>query len=322
MTKLILTILTLFFITSITIGQNIVINSSFEDTVYCPDISTSIEYSQGWSSYQGTPDYFNTCSTDPNYSVPNNGWGIQNSFSGNAYAGFWAYYHPHSPNGREFIGRELATPMIIGQNYFISINFSLSDLANCAINNIGICFSTEPHSWISSPDSINNSPQFYTNNIIIDKVNWTTISGWFTADSAYQFMAIGNYFNDDLTDTIILDTPQFYGYGAYYFVDDICISVDSTTCPQYANIIELSDKNNYKIFPNPANQFALLEFLNSKNENYTFELYDINGQLLRVIEGIKTNKLKVERQNLEKGMYFFKLLSDKKMTLTGKLIFN
>ena len=66
-------------------SQNLVPNSSFEDTVHCP---TSTNQVFNWSNpTQCFPDYFNSCSVaDGNaVHVPNNIWGNQNAHSGVAY---------------------------------------------------------------------------------------------------------------------------------------------------------------------------------------------------------------------------------------------
>src|SRR4051812_43656962 len=74
-------------------AQNLVPNSSFEDTVACPNSISQIDRATGWSSYRQSPDYFNSCAyiTYPNASEPSNIWGYQYSRTGNAYAGFIAY---------------------------------------------------------------------------------------------------------------------------------------------------------------------------------------------------------------------------------------
>jgi gliding motility-associated-like protein len=58
-----------------------------------------------------------------------------------------------------------------------------------------------------------------------------TVSGFFIADSAYQYIAIGNFFDDSNTDTSSVGSSSNVQIG-YYFIDDVWVSEvkDSTEC--------------------------------------------------------------------------------------------
>ncbi|MFK5856991.1 MAG: trypsin-like serine protease [Bacteroidota bacterium] len=75
-----------------------------------------------------------------------------------------------------------------------------------------------------------------------------------------------------------------------------------------------------KIYPNPTSQSTILEFDNPSNENYTIKIFDITGDLMRTINDCKTNKVKLEKGNLSSGYYFIKVVSEKQVLATGKLI--
>lgn len=74
------------------------------------------------------------------------------------------------------------------------------------------------------------------------------------------------------------------------------------------------------IFPNPFDQYATLNFENTTNEKHTLLIYNSTGQLVRLIDNITTNNLKIERQNLTKGLYIFKLLKNNKLIMACKFI--
>jgi len=314
------------FLSSSLFSQNLVANPSFEDTIKCPDAMTDVTYSTGWSSYANTPDYFNTCSSNSNYSIPNNGWGNQNPYSTgcNAYVGFWTYYAPFSPNGREFIGRQLSAPLIIGQKYYVSFKISLGETSNCGIDKIGCFFLTYSPSGILS---VNNSPHVYSNIIVTDKLNWIAVVDTFTADSTYQYIAIGNFFDDNNTDTIKLGPPNAFGYTAYYYLDDICISSDSTTCSPFSfvcnvGINENNIENVISIYPNPFSDFTTIEITKEKFLSYDFIIYDLTGRRVKSI-AIKEKITKIERDNLTSGVYLFTFVSsDKSILNSGKIIIN
>src|SRR5205085_938011 len=50
----------------------------------------------------------------------------------------------------------------------------------------------------------------------------TTISGTFTADSAYSYVAIGNFYTDDST-TIVNVCPSCAQVPSEYLIDDVCV---------------------------------------------------------------------------------------------------
>jgi hypothetical protein len=183
-------------------SQNIVSNPSFELYSTCPNNVDQLSLCLSWSSFRETPDYLNTCSnTTLLITPPNSYFGFQYPHSGNAYAGFYIFAH-YIPNNRELIGSQLLDTLIIGQKYFISfyLNLGGSLIAKTTIasNKMGVKFSTVPYSY-SNPAPINNFAHYYCNNIITDTVKWTRINGSFIADSAYNYIIIGNFFADSLT---------------------------------------------------------------------------------------------------------------------------
>src|SRR5271157_5345469 len=78
-------------------AQNLVPNPSFEQYDTCPNSSGQINYAKYWfQGGPGNPDYFNICSSTLPYpgnqfSVPQNAWGYQFAYEGNAYCGEYSY---------------------------------------------------------------------------------------------------------------------------------------------------------------------------------------------------------------------------------------
>lgn len=313
-------------------AQNFINNYSFEQYTQCPDNLNEISYSIGWKSYYATPEYYNVCATNPNVSVPHNAYGsYQLPLTGVAYAGFYAYWSPIYGNGhkniREHIGRQLASPLVIGTKYYVSFKVSLADnsatmgSANCACNNLGIKFSTMPYNiYADSANSsplVNNFAHIFETTLITDTVNWTTVAGSFIADSAYDYLIIANFFKDANTDTLLFKPSQIYCF-AYYYVDDVCISTDALTCG-LTDISEIQLENAIKIFPNPFCISTTIEI----DDKFKFNiceaiLYNILGVELKHYE-MKNSELTIERDDLPEGMYFLKINIDKQF-FTQKLI--
>lgn len=289
---------------------NLVPNPSFEYTVSCPLGPDDATKCQSWSSYRNSPDYFNSC--DPfinNVSTPFNFGGYQVPKSGNAYMGVLTYYsQTQIPGFREYLGAKLTNTLTLSQKYFFSMRWvatkSSVGPSNCYSNNLGVTFSKKNYT-AGNPYPINNLAKVYSTTISNDTVNWNIIKGSFIADSAYEYVIIGNFFNDNSTDTLIFDSnPNCM--GAYYFIDDVCVSTDSIFTFNYipAGVSEFSKNNNrIKIYPNPTNDIFILE-KPEEDENY----YIMNVMGIMVKEGFcKGKKHRIDVSDLDNGLYFLVL---------------
>ncbi len=78
--------------------------------------------------------------------------------------------------------------------------------------------------------------------------------------------------------------------------------------------------NNVKIYPNPITDFSLIEFENPGNNSYTFTLYNMKGQQLRILKDIKSNRILLELKDLSIGIYFFQLNSNSELYSRGNFI--
>ena len=66
---------------------------------------------------------------------------------------------------------------------------------------------------------------------------------------------------------------------SYYYVDDICVSVDSMACSMKTNVQELRYNEDIKIYPNPSTQFLTLEFENINLMNHELLLFDQQNEI-------------------------------------------
>jgi Secretion system C-terminal sorting domain len=81
----------------------------------------------------------------------------------------------------------------------------------------------------------------------------------------------------------------------------------------------IEDEKPVKVFPNPFSESALLQF-DYKPGSYSLSLYSSQGQLFREIKKIKTGKIRIEKDGLPKGLYFFQIHNGQEITGRGKLI--
>jgi OmpA-OmpF porin, OOP family len=301
-------------------SQNLVPNPSFEIYDTCPDNENLVEYATGWSNYGGSPDYHNSCSSNPQFSVPDNWGGFQQAATGNAYCGIstYCYLNSSTSDSREFIGIQIST-LEVGKKYNVSFKASLGVNEwpapdwNCATNNLGILFSIVPFD-INIPLDIKNFAHIYSDSIISDSMNWTLISGNFIADSAYQYMAIGNFFDDASTDTLKIFNQQFniYYCCSYYYIDDIIVEKD-TTIDTTAISESAFSQNISSIYPNPFSEKITIEFSFFQISEITVDLIDLFGKKIKSIQTNNTKKIEIFRDELPCGIYFLSVSSSSKV---------
>ncbi|MBK6831300.1 MAG: hypothetical protein IPG92_11440 [Flavobacteriales bacterium] len=129
-------------------------------------------------------------------------------------------------NAREYAGCQLLEPLEVGESYDLSFYTNVAFGGSYwsptrACNNMGMLFTMQPNIWtgLSGPlFTLRNYAHLHSTAIIGDTANWTLVSGSFVADSAYQYLVIGNFFSNALTDTLHLAPNN--ELGAYYFVDE------------------------------------------------------------------------------------------------------
>lgn len=241
----------LFVIFHKSFNQNLVPNPSFEKSTYCVWETWGDTTSLGadhWKSYRGSTDYLSKCNSWRWTNV----FGYQQAYSGDAFAGFYAYIEPN--DGREILGTKLLAPMIKGRNYEVSIKVSLaSGYVDSGCNNVGVLFLTKGYystTYMSIPCAkclgyLPNYAHVYSESVIKD-YGWTEIKGNFTADSSYTHIAIGNFFDNKRT-TLEIASPYNEGKRyAYYYIDDVSVEDSDTS----------SETNDFEFFIELPNVFT------------------------------------------------------------------
>ena len=85
--------------------------------------------------------------------------------------------------------------------------------------------------------------------------------------------------------------------------------------------LELAD-NNSQAFPNPFSLYTTISISSDINmdENISFQLFDILGNKVKIIDEIAEHVTKFSRDNLANGVYIYKLIQGGKIISTKKLI--
>ncbi|MDF2436211.1 MAG: type sorting protein [Bacteroidota bacterium] len=92
-----------------------------------------------------------------------------------------------------------------------------------------------------------------------------------------------------------------------------------------SNGIEETEKlrSSVKLYPNPMHSSSHLEFDPESLKafgNISFHLYDITGKEIKTTDHINTSSFQIERMNMSKGLYVYKLIADDKLISSGKLM--
>ena len=312
MIKIVSLYIFIVFTTNYSVAQNLVKNPSFEDTINCPTGPGQMSNCKNWSSVTPSPDYFNSC----NYgemSIPGNLKGYQYASQGKAYVGLFTYYG-YLPDTREIIQGELKTELELNKKYFFSFKVSMAEGSAYATNNIGIAFSVAPF-----PDFVNkiihrNNAKSKGNEVIKDSVNWVTISGSFVADSNYRYIQIGNFYSDSLTDTVNINLTKWL--LSYYYLDEMCISSDSSTCIEKLGSNSQLNDSEIKMYPNPFQNSVIVE-LNNTGSRKNIYIYNSNSQL--IFKDVFFEHIDINTSNFPPGLYSI-LVTDSEGTVKTKTI--
>ncbi len=174
-----------------------------------------------WSSATAaSPDAFG-----PRVRVPasweEKDFGKQTAHGGSSMAGITVYgCEEGKSHCREYVQIELMEPLVIGQDYYAE--FWVSHLPrSLQVNNLGMYCSTEMID-LKTDDQLTFKPQINTDYIVDCKNNrWVKIAGHFQATTAANYLLIGNFFPDSLTEKRSI-CDNFLPF-AYYYIDDVLL---------------------------------------------------------------------------------------------------
>lgn len=309
------------------ISQNTIFNPSFEDTISCPPYGSlmweHIKLAKGWfqpdtsSENYSSTDLFHSCSYSSNADVPNNFAGYQYAHTGEAYCGI-ILFAPYSipANYREYIETKLSESLKQGKKYCVSFYISLSDDFRFSTRQIGAFFSTDSV-FASNSIVLPYIPQVvYSGAFMTDTSIWYSIYGEFVATGGEQFITIGNFKDDNNTDSIVTN-PNAAGKYAYIYIDDVSV----TLCDS-VNVVERTDKDpHFSIYPNPNNGSMQLDYRVAEMTNVKLVIYDMKGiSVASYLLSQNKSSLLIDNRELQNGVYFYRIFNDGIPTTTKKLI--
>ncbi len=309
-------------------AQNIVPNPSFENLTDCPSYYGQFGFVSDWFPMNGgNPDLYNPCATNPEVSAPSNVFGYQQPASGIGYVGMWGW-SGQTISGfgyREIIGARLIEPLIAGHQYWFSMKVSwTSGFPNpnghtgFASNNMGVKCAMDSL-WIDSYwIPWQGHANYHSVDIITDSVNWTLLSGSFVVDSAYQFIYIGNFYDDVSTSVQQMDASG--QYFSYYYADDVCLSPFPGSCPEATGVEHVLWGTNAGVRYEPTNATLYLSGLEPAAP-LRLDWFDVSGRSIgsfSLAQGAHT-ELSVKIDPLPTGFCMLRL-TDGRVARTWKLL--
>ncbi len=202
-------------------GQNLVPNPSFEKFSVCPTEYDQVDRATPWQKYQGSPDYFGSCTGNKAIKIPKNFFGYAEPPTGGHFVGV-ACFHKNVPN--EIIGVALKKPLQKGRRYKVGFKALLAQTySGLAVSNLGILFTNQP---VSSPQA--GKAHVKSDSIINTDSAWKLVQGEFLADDQYTHLTLGMFYNQ--AECKVKVRPQAFNNSAYYFIDDIFV-IPISDCP-------------------------------------------------------------------------------------------
>lgn len=251
-------------------GQNLVPNPSFEVYDTCPTYQNQVHYATGWfNPWASSSDYFNACASDslypsPYFSTPFNEFGFQWPADGEAYVGISTGNGLLNTPYREAVAVQLLDPLQPGALVYMAFKASPGGFGSWEVNSahwtgkgVGLKF------FVTVPMDLNtylypNSAAVHLDQALTDTANWTTVSGTYVPDSAYQYVVVANFFADSLSQPQVMD-PDGDFPKSYAFIDQVCVSYSPDYCDQWLGLSSSMEQPDLKISPNPFTEHLTLD---------------------------------------------------------------
>ncbi|MEP7169904.1 MAG: T9SS type A sorting domain-containing protein [Bacteroidota bacterium] len=300
-------------------GQNLVPNGDFEQDSLCPWAADQLYFASFWMNpatniynVSGTPDYFNSCCANPIVGVPvNYVYGYQLAHSGGAYSGIclWVYAFPlTNANRRDYIEAHLSSTLIANTCYHFQMFVNLANFSCYTSEALGVYFSNSSITGVNNWAPLPFTPQISYVGNVFDSLNWTEVSGNYTAQGGENFLIIGNFKNDSNTYTISTNLITCNA-SAFVYIDDVSLSPCTA-------IVENKETYTIKINPNPFMDKLKITVLTEEQSEII--LFDIVSR--KLLQQKFTNSVSLNTEQLVKGIYLYEVRNKNWVIKKGKVV--
>jgi len=235
---LLLSLISLALAAMATAQTNLVLNGSFEDTVFCttPTQCTLLKAEHWYNPNTATPDVWD-CDLDRSCGDPMEPFGpnapyFQFAQDGIRHAGNFFWDGPSSSNTREYLMTKLSGPMLAGVAYEVSL-WQVRMRWRYAIDHIGVWFGADSL-FETTPNWLNVTPQVRLRHpletYLVEGNTWEQLVDTIIAAGGERWMVIGNFDHAGTVNGFDLMPPGPNLPYAYYFIDQVAVvSVDKGT---------------------------------------------------------------------------------------------
>jgi len=298
----------LLFTFTICGAQNLVPNGDFEQYSGCPNALIQLDSALFWrSATSATPDYFNACANPSFVGVPSN-IGVQNAYSGDGYSGIYLWYQLASI--REYIEVPLLSPLVANQCYHFEMYINLSEYSSYSTYSIGAYLSDTLFIDYSTLTTLPLVAQIQNDSLNVpDFINWTLVSGDYTAHGGESYLILGN-FKDDANTPVTL-TPNAGNNLAYVYIENVSL----LTCVSIG-ISEQANNSDVTIYPNPVT--CELSIATIHHEQSEIILYDITS--VKLLQQAFINSTTLNLEQLASGIYIYEVRNKNGAIKKGKVV--
>ncbi len=142
----------------------------------------------------------------------------------------------------------------------------------------------------------------------------TTFSSW-VHNSNNTYIAPSYYFMTK----VLPVTAGTYTFEATYN-NIVCQKTFKINC-NGMGISQTGTSTNSQVYPNPFTGETTIKISSAvKIENAELKIFDVLGNEVRIISGINNAEVKIERKNLNAGVYFYKLMQNGEILADGKIL--
>lgn len=144
--------------------------------------------------------------------------------------------------------------------------------------------------------------------MLTDTADWALLNTAYVPDSAYQYVTIGNFFEDSLSSSVILDSNGGFNW-AYVFVDDVCVSLDPEFCTGHNGFNPLQMER-VVVYPNPVAE-KLHVVLPFSSRSVTVSIHDIAGRLMGEYPSAPLTRERIlDVSDMPEGVYILHVADD------------
>lgn len=221
--KLTLVLLAAFLLDGLALAQNLVINPSFEDQTDCPETDHEIWKLVHWDEVEATSDYYSCSYLDASFPAR----------TGDSYIGISVLRFDWSSDYREYVGQQLASPLVAGQEYYVEFWARLSDGRCWSIDALGAYFTTgmPVSNQPGNGGLIHVEPQIInTEYRMLEPVGeWKKVCGTFIASGGEDYVTLGNFYTDQQTNKVQFCPNSTGSHDSYYHIDDVVVELANGT---------------------------------------------------------------------------------------------